>query len=288
MRLLYRLKTKLLHYTWDLAYGEYDDSIIREGVDWKKLHIIKNPYKKKKWFADPFILSNNEHFIELLVEEFDFKINKGRIARLVIDKDSDTIKKCNIVLELETHLSFPAIYRRGDEFWVHPENSASGKSFVYRYDRISDHLCDKILLVNAPLTDPIIHEVNGKYQMVATMLPNPNGNELNIFESDNFFGPYINLNVSNLPHKNARMAGSFIELQTKDIVRPSQDCSRDYGKAVIFEKDGVLYGKVTPQSFKYDGLHTFNVSEQLFVIDLKKYDCPIIYKIKEIIKWLIN
>lgn len=285
MKLIDRIKTRILHFTWDLAYGEYDDSIITDGFDWKKLHIIKNPYEKKKWFADPFILGYNDLYLDLLVEEFDFEVKRGRIARLVIDKNSDTIKECHIVLDLETHLSFPAIYRMGSEVWVHPENSASGKSYIYRYNRLNDELCDKTLLVDAPLTDPIIHKVKGKYQIVATMLPDPNGNQLHVYETDDFFGPYGHQQTSKLPRKNARMAGNYIELHTKDVVRPSQDCDEDYGKAVLFEKEGVIIGKLAPTGVKYAGLHTFNAFGDWFVIDLKKYDYPLIYDLKEKLKW---
>lgn len=280
-----RVKPKLLHFTWDLAYGDSDDSIITEGIDWKKLHIIKNPYKKKKWFADPFILSVNENIIELLVEEFDFEVNKGRIARLVVDKASDTITDCHILLDLDTHLSFPTIYRLGTEIWVHPENSASGKSYIYRYNREKDSFCEKTLLVDAPLTDPIIVNVEGKYVMYATKLPNPNGNELVLYESNDFFGPYSHVRTIVLRHKNARMAGHFIETSTKGIIRPSQDCDEDYGKAVVFDINGSEYGRLVPHSVRYSGLHTFNVLDGIFVIDLKKYDYPLFYRFKENLKW---
>lgn len=282
-----RVKSKLLHFTWDLAYGEYDGSIITEGINWGSLHIVKNPFSKKKWFADPFILSVNDDYIELLVEEYDYEVNRGRIARLVVDKTSDTIIECHILLDLDTHLSFPAIYRIGTEIWVHPENSASGKSYIYRYNIEKEVFCDKTLLVDAPLTDPIIIEVDGKYVLYATKLPNPNGNELLRYESRDFFGPYSHVQTSVLPQKNARMAGHFIE-SNNGFIRPSQDCNEDYGKAVVFEKSGFKYGQLVPHGIRYAGLHTFNALDGIFVVDLKKYCHPLLYKLKEDWKWRKN
>ena len=59
MSILTKIKKKLAHYTWDLAYGEYTDDIIENGLKCINLHIIKNPFKKK-WFADPFILKETK------------------------------------------------------------------------------------------------------------------------------------------------------------------------------------------------------------------------------------
>lgn len=41
--------------------------------------------------------------IEILVEEFQYKINKGIIVRLLIDLSSYTLIERTIVLECETH-----------------------------------------------------------------------------------------------------------------------------------------------------------------------------------------
>ena len=75
------LKVKLAHYTWDIAYGIYSDSIITDGLKGVRVNVVKNPYKNK-WFADPFILEEDENVIHFLVEEFDDSIGRGRIARL--------------------------------------------------------------------------------------------------------------------------------------------------------------------------------------------------------------
>lgn len=56
-----------MHYTWDLAYGEYSDSIVTDGITKRVVKVINNPYKDK-WFADPFILSDSQSTLVLLVE----------------------------------------------------------------------------------------------------------------------------------------------------------------------------------------------------------------------------
>lgn len=275
-------KEWLLHYSWDLAFGDYNEKIITNGLSKTDIKIIKNPYKNK-WFADPFILDENDSTLFLLVEEFDYTINRGRIARLSINKNSQKIEECKIILDLPTHLSFPAIYSSGDDIWVLPENSKSGYSYIYRYDKDRDLLVDQRLIMDEPLVDAIICQEGEKYLMYATKEDNPNGDELHNYEADDFFGPYSEKLIEKMPSNYARMAGYMI-LKGGEKIRPAQNCNGAYGRAVFFVKDKDIVGKVVPNSIKHAGVHTFNTNGKTFIIDLKRYDFPYLYWIKEKLK----
>lgn len=262
-----------MHYSWDIAYGAYDEKIIKEGLKDIKLNVVKNPYSNK-WFADPFILEENADSIQFLVEEYDYSVKRGRIARLLVDKTDKEIKECSIILDLPTHLSFPVIYHVDGEIFVHPENSASGSSFIYRYDRAIDKLVDPHLIVDQPLADAIIREYNGAFYLYATKDPYANGCDLIVYKASSLFGPYQDYQVLHYDRNTARMAGMFI-----NDVRPAQDCFRDYGKAVIMYKEQEKLCRIEPNSWKYAGIHTFNTLEGSFVIDIKKYDYPLFYKL---------
>lgn len=285
MKFINRIKSRIFHYTWDLAYGKYNESIIEKGLRKNDVRVVHNPYKDK-WFADPFIYDEDDLYLHLFVEEFDKKVKRGRIAHIKIDKASNTIDSCNIILDLPTHLSFPAIYRVGDKVYVQPENFSSGCSYIYEYDKDSDSLVNQMMVVDMPLTDAVIHAVNNGYEMSATVGDDSNGSVLSIFKSMSFTGPYHVNGTMVFPNNSARMAGRFIETED-NIVRPAQNCNGDYGKAVWFYKDNTVVGKLLPWG-KYDGLHTFNIFGDTFVIDLKKYDNVILYRVKELIKRLIN
>lgn len=275
------IKNFLMHYTWDLAYGIYDETQGR-FVDWSTVHYIKNPYKTK-WFADPFILEEKEEFLCLLVEEFDSKVRKGRIAEIVVDKRTDKIIDCHIVLELDTHLSFPAIYRYDDKIYVLPENSRSGHCNIYIYDSEERVLKDPYMMIDEPLTDAIISENSGKYEMYSTSIPNPNGNILYKYQSESFLGPYSRDGYIQFDSNIARMAGEFIKIGN-DYIRPAQDCNESYGKAVLLLKGKDIIQTIVPNKKKYAGIHTFNVNDKTFVIDLKKYDYPFIYYLRNLFK----
>lgn len=274
------VKKKLVHYTWDIAYTSFNNSIIEKGIG--SYRIIKNPYKTK-WFADPFILKEGSGEMELLVEEFDSNVNRGRIAKIVIDKITNCIIDCSIILELPTHLSFPVIYRVNNEIIVHPENSASGASYMYRYDKIKNELVDPVCVLNEPVVDAIIRQDEDRYYMYATRLPDPNGSLLKCYVADNLMGTYQFVKDIEFNNNSARMAGHFINYEGKKI-RPAQDCDGDYGKAVIFYDNHQEINRVGPKSIKYSGVHTFNTFGDIAVIDLKKYDNPYFVAFKDKIK----
>ncbi len=271
-----------MHYTWDLAYGVYSESTIREGLKGKKLNIVKNPFPNK-WFADPFILEDNSNDIQFLVEEFDYSLGRGRIARLLVEKKNNEIKECSIILDLPTHLSFPVIYRVNGVIYVHPENSASGASYIYKYDRVADKLVEPKLMVEEPITDAIIRKEEDCYRMFATKVPESNSCTLHEYRSSNLFGPYKHVCQEQYDKNTARMAGMFLDFQNS-IVRPAQDCFGDYGKAVIMYEGNKGLCRIEPMSYRQAGIHTFNTLGNTFVIDIKKYDYPLIYKFIRLIK----
>ncbi|MAB95069.1 MAG: hypothetical protein CMC98_03075, partial [Flavobacteriales bacterium] len=121
---------------WNIGFtGNSPDLILTSKKP--RIKYLKHDYKNK-WFADPFILNMTENEIDLLVEEYDNKIKKGRIAKLVISRNNLRLISMKIVLDLESHLSFPAIYRVDNEVYVCPENSQSGGYFRYTYDFSSE------------------------------------------------------------------------------------------------------------------------------------------------------
>lgn len=276
------LKEKLAHYTWDIAYGIYTERIIFEGLDDVKINVIKNPCKNK-WFADPFILEECDAYIQFFVEEFDYSVGRGRIARLKVSKKDNEIKECSIILERPTHLSFPTIYRVDGEVYVHPENSASGASYVYYYDKEIDKLIEPKLMVAEPITDAIIRKSGEKYHMFATRVPETNGCVLHEYISDDLFGPYQHVGEEYFKKNTARMAGMFLQ-KNDNIIRPAQDCFGGYGKAIIMYDGHKQLHRIKPTSHKYAGIHTFNTFGGSFVIDLKKYDYPLLYKLFRIVK----
>lgn len=287
MSLKEKLKRSQADY-WNLAFIEGGFDVICKN---KEVNFIWLKHKyTDRWFADPFILSVDEKQIVVLVEEFRYDNPVGRIAKLIIGRHSYELLSMEVLLDLPTHLSFPFIYRKGDSVYIIPENSQSGASYIYKYDINSDTLGVIKAIVRTPLTDATICNYKNREYLVATKLPNPNGNEMLVFEwnDDELKAETDNYHVIRFSGDYARNAGAVFEYNGI-IVRPAQDCNKVYGGGVVFhsfspnEKDDSNFERFVslyPQSFVYNqGIHTFNQLADLAVVDGRGFYKPFLGRI---------
>lgn len=289
-----KLKTlilKFLSVKWTVGFIENDlDSII--VGDFINIHWIRHSYTDR-WFADPFILDVTENEIILLCEEYYYPIKRGRIAKLVIDKKTRELKECQVVLELDTHLSFPAIFRKGDDVYIYPENSENATLSFYKYD-IRDNKCIKCgNLIEEPLTDAIFTEEFGEKIMFSTKLPRQNKDVLDIYNWKK--DKYIKSSSVKFHNNIARNAGDFFQING-EVYRPAQDCNNVYGGAVILQKvtknvDFIFENirRIESDNSRYNiGCHTFNHYEGYTVIDAKGYRFPLIAKMLMFIRNILK
>lgn len=246
-----------------------------------KIHWISDGvYSRKKWFADPFILDYDDETIHLLVEEFDYKVHRGRIAKLIIDRKRWIVTDCKIILDLATHLSFPMIWREGDDMLVCPENYHSGGWNMYHYNPTTEQLDHLRQISDEKLTDATICEKEGIYWLLSTYAPRPNGSELTIWKSKELYGPYVESQKVKFDENVGRNAGMVFKYNEK-LIRPAQECNHKYGHSISFQEVSVDDGKFafneiyrfnTPHK-KYDaGTHTYNQHPNgMAVIDVKGY-----------------
>lgn len=273
---------------WNLAF--FDERDLDDVItgDYSNVHWMKYDYRDR-WFVDPFILLADENIITVLAEELEYKTNKGRIAKLIVDRQTWDLKEMKIILELDTHLSFPMILRRGKEIIIIPENSASKKSFAYRYNPTNDEISKLKDVCDLPLTDATVFEHNGRTYMLSTSAPTSNGNELIIFEFDK--DKLISKESGKYTFESniARNAGSPFVHGNK-LYRPAQDCNGAYGKGVILQemifdntsKSFIFHnkGSIYPFNKRYQlGIHTLNCCGGLCVIDARGLLYPTIGRI---------
>lgn len=261
---------------WNLAFFENANLKDVFAEDYSSVHWMK--YKDRtRWFADPFILTVKDDIIEVLVEELSYSKNKGRIAKLVVDRKSWQLRDMIIILELPTHLSFPMIFRRGTDVFVIPENSASGKSVAYLYNPEDEALIPQNTVCSEPLTDATIFEFSNRHYMFATSIPDPNGKELDIYSFDPNSLKAEKIKTISFNRPIARNAGTPF-VYDGNLYRPAQDCEGAYGKGVVIQKincnnDSIVLDfedrdSIYPFSRKYQlGIHTLNMHDGMCVID---------------------
>lgn len=278
MVMLKKLYNKIVIHRWDLGIVtcSMDDVLCGNMVSVK---YVKNHFKDR-WFADPFVLSFDKEKIELLVEDYNDSDLLGKISKLVIDRKTCSIIEIKTILKLNSHLSFPAIIRKGGKVFIYPENSQANGLWLYEYNPETNE-CKEVTQLSAyPLTDAILSNRFGKIQIISTKEPNPNKNVLDLYDWNEDTKSFMYSNSVTFEENVARNAGDFFEY--KGIVyRPAQECNEMYGHAVSIQKveqkeDGFLFTEVRrimPPKGAF-GVHTFNTHEGLMVIDMKVFRHP--------------
>lgn len=268
------LKKRYLNFTvfkWCVGIAEFDRDVVLSGNGSLKIHWLKGE-NDRSWFADPFILSANDTVVEVLVEELFYENNKGRISRLTVDLSTWRIVKITPVIDLRTHLSFPAYFRKDGKVFIYPESSKSGKLTLYEYDEQSGSVTVVRDLCELPLADAAIFDLCGRPAMLATTFPFDNGNMLDVYRLDDNF---VADRVQSVEFDTcvARNAGLPFKIDGQ-WYRPAQDCTESYGKCVVIQKmdyDGGSLNLSEIRRFKSyhstyrEAFHTFNVFEDRYV-----------------------
>lgn len=287
-----KLRSNLGTLTWNIGFANCSPEKFINKRTIGRIQWLKHPYNDR-FFADPFILSVSDKGIKILVEELEFKTNKGRICLLVVDPETKELISRKSILELSTHLSYPAVVTKNNRVYVYPENSESGSLAVYEYDIENDTVSYVSRISDEGLVDATIFKDNELYYMFATKLPNSQ-ERVFLYCSSDLLGNYQNyMQVSSGKH-HSRPAGNLLSFDGK-LYRPSQNCCKRYGANIeimevlrmseSYEEKHVF--SLKPTSLRYNlGLHTINFHNDLCVIDGKGYLYPIIGRMYNYLRFL--
>ncbi len=280
--LLYKLYWRLTVNEWQIGFPQTTIENIAKGGKYKIALLKGSP--KGRWFADPFILDVTPTHIILLVEEFVNATAKGRIARLTVSRSDYTLERNDTLIDLDTHLSFPTIMRKGDAVYIIPENSAGGKLNAYKYDEAAAKCVPYTTLCHEPLIDAIRQVIDNEEYIFATKGPDANGTTLHIYRKDEN-GAYNHHQTVTFADNIARNGGAFFNIGT-DLYRPAQDCNGGYGRGLSIQKiekddKGVFTFTETsrlksPRKRLDHGMHTLNEHKGVTVVDVSSYRRPAI------------
>lgn len=275
------LYKKAVKHKWNIGFIDNDLQSILAG-DELNINWMKHGYTDR-WFADPFLLEVTNEKIILLVEEFYDLTGRGRISKLVINKEDYTLEDLKVVLELNTHLSFPAIIRDNDEIYIYPENSESNELVLYLYNKQTDSCEKKKVLCSRPLTDAVYTGFWGEPYLFSTEIPFQNKNYLGIYKLDKDIDKYVQSESFEFEENIARMAGNFFKYQGK-VYRPAQESNETYGHGISIQE--VSYNNqwrfkeirriFSNHPYLELGFHTFNIHNGIIVVDAKGYRFPFI------------
>lgn len=284
---LKRLLSKVINYfsciKYEIGFAVIEDSFLTSSV-FPKIHWLDTPFVKDSWFADPFLLSVSDDRIQVFVEEFFYKEEKGRLSLLDIERHGTryVLKTVTPLLSLSTHLSFPYIICDNNDVFVCPENNQSGGVYLYKYDSINKKLINPELIISEPLVDVQIVKHKDMYFAFGVLYIAGEMNEtkdVRVYSSHNLQERFVYVKTMHYTKPEGRGAG---EIWEKDgyYVRPVQCCDGGYGKGLIFNKltfNGEIneteINRYYSNFFKRNGLslHTFNKLGPVCVVDGHDY-----------------
>jgi hypothetical protein len=232
-----------------------------------------------RFYADPFLFEKDGK-THLFFE--DFRYGEGRAVISCCELGFDGAPGSPVeVLRRPYHLSYPFVFEYEGEIYMIPETKENQMVELFRATNFpTTWTPEAVLLSNIYAVDATIQKVNGKFWMFAGISNGKysNSDELSLFFADALTGPWT-------PHRNnpvlsdvrrSRPAGALF-YDGGRLIRPSQDCGKAYGYALVFSEvltltetdyqerpisriePGVVAGCV--------GTHTYNRTEQFEVVD---------------------
>lgn len=232
------------------------------------------------YVADPFGFQTKQGDYRILVEHFDWRQGIGSIAMCTFDERG--FSEYVPVLELSSHLSYPFVICHGDEILFIPEHSAARDVSAFAISAEGKVAARQTLFRDRPLVDSSIVVWEGRYWLFAIENDRQWNAELNVFFADDIFGPWFPhaRNPVKIDSASARPAGTPF-VHKGQLYRPAQDCSDNYGAAVVINHvteltptgfDEVSVGIISSQNLdRYNtGLHTLSEFGDFTLIDASR------------------
>jgi hypothetical protein len=235
--------------------------------------------EKDRYWADPFIVHREDRYY-VFMEEKMYATGLGRIVCLTLDPQGNLLSS-QVVLERPYHLSYPFTFEFRRETYMLPETAANRTLELYRATRFPDQWqLAKTLMTGLYAVDATLLEYNHKWWLFANIKEEGASSldALHLFYADDPLAdrwlPHPRNPVVKDIHS-ARPAGRIFMHEGK-FIRPSQDSSERYGKALKFNRilklDELDYQEIPDAEFRPQGrntlaTHTFNQAGQLTVID---------------------
>lgn len=271
--------------------------VLKEGIKKDDITWLKHSYKDR-FFADPFLIKEDTVFYYILVEEFIFWEEKGKITLLKVRKTDFTLIEKKIVIEESTHLSFPFCELNGNT--IIPESVLSGKTKEYSIDLDTMSVKSSEVILDEGLVDAVFYkDKKGNKWILTTKTNNPKEDLYIYLWNEDRYMPVSDGNVVKHSIEEARSAGRVFEFEGSTY-RPVQDSTGRYGKQTRIMKIGSLDKEVYEANSVQvisgkdnkpynETLHTFNVYEDCIIVDGSKdyfrFPMKILYKK---FKWLFK
>jgi hypothetical protein len=226
------------------------------------------------FFADPFVLRCNDGAF-ILGERLDGATRNGFIGGIAVDSQGRIVER-RTILRGNSHLSYPYVFKDGDEWYMVPESAAErcivlyrATEFPYSWTRVAT------LIDGIAACDSTILRHGGRWWLYCTDCTRDSTLNLFLFHARELTGPWT-------PHPanpvksdvcSARPAGMPFVVDGA-LYRPGQDCAESYGSAITFNRVTMLneleYREEEVSRSTMSGVHTISYADGIVAIDSKR------------------
>lgn len=278
-QILKKIKSVFFPEIWCCAvrFGKDGDSLL--SGNGSVFSVLPNSYRY--WTADPFVVKENGKYY-LFFEMFDRIKRKGLLGCREISESG--FGKMRVIYESASHLSYPFIYKKDGVYYIVPESNKSEELFRLRCVDFPLKWEKEKVLLHEKLVDTTIFTHNGTDFYISQRVSGDNVfDRIDLFYDHNSVIEECPVNPVKKDLKTARCAGKLFEYDGK-LIRPSQNCADGYGAGLNFNEvlelsenafKERLISMVLPEDIKlnfenhFTGIHTYNRTDNVEVIDLK-------------------
>ena len=192
------------------------------------------------FYADPFLF-RHQGSTWLFFEDYDYRSRRGSIAAAAVLADG-TLSPAVRVLERPYHLSYPCIFEDGGEVYMIPETREHGTVEMYRCKAFPREWELVREFLQASAVDTTVWSEGGVHWFFVTMRERRGGGlQLWLFSSrgiEEDWQPHP-VNPISTDIRSSRGGGAIFREGTR-LMRPSQDCSGNYGRSFTLNEILVL------------------------------------------------
>ncbi len=262
---------------WAVAYRKKTGHFLDTSIDFKK---IKD--SRRVFYADPFLFDYKGNTF-LFVEDYDNKLGRGVISYSKFNKEKGLFDGFKEIIREDFHLSYPLVFEYENEIFLMPEANESNSLYIYKAKKFPSEWekCD-ILINDIKLVDTTPFKYNGELFAISKRNENPDAPMLLLKIDSENWKVIEKRNITD-DVSISRPGGNVFEFNNQYYM-VTQDCKDDYGKALnlmsftIDDNMDLKYHmekRITPDMVKVTGIkeikgiHTYNFSKELEVIDFK-------------------
>lgn len=193
---------------------------------------------RAEFVADPFVLIVDSAW-HMFFEVMNLETGRGEIGRAE-SEDGLRWNYAGMALREPFHLSYPLVFKWGDNFYMIPETLGAEAICLYRADALTSHWRREAVILSGRYADPTVFRAGEYWWMFATPRHNSRNDALDLFFSADLHGPWRlhpRSPIITADARSARPAGRVTDWNGR-LFRFAQDCLPHYGTGVrVFEID---------------------------------------------------